>query len=121
MTEGFPGRGDDIGHGRTIQQARRGQREFAVALIDGVHHAIAGGAARRTFAEQITLSHGGPRIERGDLHLMHALAAPMFLQHAAAQREQGRGVVGGKGVAVMAAQPARVGTQTDEKVWAQSA
>lgn len=46
MTEGFPGRGDDIGHGRTIQQARRGQREFAVALIDCIHHAIAGGAAR---------------------------------------------------------------------------
>ena len=42
MTARFPGWCNDIGHGRTLQQAGRCQGKAAIALVDLVHHLVTG-------------------------------------------------------------------------------
>ena len=76
---GLPGRGDDVGHIRAVQQRGPGEGELPVAVVDVVHDLVQAVEAVFLLPEQLRLALFRARVERRHLYLEHAFAAPVFM------------------------------------------
>ncbi|NHZ72686.1 MAG: thioredoxin domain-containing protein, partial [Aquificales bacterium] len=70
--------------------------KFDITVVDGIHGSIGGVLAVGVFPEQLKLRVGGDRCQGSDLHLVHALALPVFAQDRFAQSHNDLPVVGGQ-------------------------